>query len=222
MNDNDLAKVVALEKQLNDLQSQADTVADNLQFYQDFIDAAKNINDTNPLDDNTPQDRLNKIEYQNYYYLAKVVGGMDTSDEQKQLTTIKAQLPIDDQTITNLQNQLTKPDITNAEKQTLTTDLNNAKATAVKDQVTYQTLQTWLDQDSESVPQYVAFLERNADMTAALKGNGQADNLAAQYQKYINDNQNTQNSLNAQIADIENQLKAYGVILNSTLHPYTL
>lgn len=209
LNDNDLAKVVALEKQLNDLKTQANTVANNLQFYQDFIDATKNANGTNP------QDRLDKIDYQNTYYQKAVDGYSDMSDEQKQLTTIKAQLPIDDQTITNLQNQLAKPDITPAEKQTLTTDLNNAKATAVKDQETYQTLQAKINRASAIVAQYKALLARNADMTAALKGNGQTDNLVTQYQRYINDNQSTQNNLNAQITNINNQLKTYGVTLNS-------
>lgn len=209
MNNNNLAKVVALEKQINDLKTQADTVDNNLQFYQDFIDATKHANGTNP------QDRLDKIAFQNIYYQKTVDGYSDMSDEQARLATIKAQLPIDAQTITNLQNRLAKPDITNAEKQTLTTDLKNAKATAVKDQETYQTLQAKISWAPGFVAQYKAFLARNADMTAALKGNGQTDSLVKQYQKYINDNQNTQASLDAHIADISNQLKAYGVTLNS-------
>lgn len=209
MNDNDLAKVVALEKQRNDLQIQADTVSNNLQFYQDFIDATKHANGTNP------QDRLDKIAFQNVYYQKTVDGWSDMSHEQAQLATIKAQLPIDTQTITNLQNRLAKSDITDAEKRTLKTDLKNAKATAVKDQETYQTLQADINQASKLVAQYKAFLARNADMTAALKGNGQANSLVTKYQKYINDNQNTQASLDAHIADINHQLKAYGVTLNS-------
>ena len=209
LNDDDLAKVVTLEKQLNDLQIQIDTIDNNLQFYQAFIDATKNANGDNP------QDRLDKIAFQNIYYQKTVNGYSDMSDEQARLVTIKAQLPIDAQMITNLQNQLTKPNITDTEKQTLTTDLNNAKATAVKDQETYQTLQAKISWASEIVAQYKAFLARNADMTAALKGNDQANSLVTQYQKYINDNQNTQASLKSQIVDIKNQLKAYGVTLNS-------
>lgn len=209
LNNNDLAKVVTLEKQINDLRTQADTIDNNLQFYQEFINATKNANGTNP------QDRLEKIAFQDTYYQKTVNGYSDMSDEQARLNTIKAQLPIDDQLITNLQNQLTKPDITDNKKQTLTTDLNNAKATAVKDQETYQTLQAKINLAPEIVSQYKAFLARNADMTAALKGNNQADSLVTQYQKYINDNQNTQASLNTQITDIKNQLKAYGVTLNS-------
>lgn len=211
LNNNDLAKVVALEKQINDLKIQADTVDNNLQFYQDFIDATKHAHGTNP------QDRLEKIAFQNSYY-QKNVGYIDMHDEQAQLTAIKAQLPIDNQMITNLQNQLAKPDITNAKKQTLTTDLNNAKATAIKDQETYQTLQAKIDQNGKIVAKYKAYLARNADMTAALKGNGQANILVAQYQKYINDNQKTEASLNAQITNTRNQLKTYGVTL--TVDPF--
>ena len=209
LTDDDLAKVVTLEKHLNDLQIQIDTIDNNLQFYQAFIDATKNTNGDNP------QDRLDKIAFQNVYYQKTVNGYSDMSDEQAHLVTIKAQLPIDAQMITNLQNQLAKPDITDAEKQTLTTDLNNAKATAVKDQETYQTLQAEINQAREIVAQYKAYLARNADMTAALKGDNQANSLVTQYQKYINDNQNTQASLKSQIANIKNQLKAYGVTLNS-------